>query len=56
MKITENGKNTLINELKDFDLEQTLECGQCFRFYKLDKEEYVIVAKNKMLQDRKSVV
>ena len=48
MKITENGKNTLINELKDFDLEQTLECGQCFRFYKLDKEEYVIVAKNKM--------
>ena len=22
---------------------------QCFRFYKLDKEEYVIVAKNKML-------
>ncbi|CDA28136.1 DNA-3-methyladenine glycosylase family protein [Eubacterium sp. CAG:156] len=49
MKITENGKNTLINELKDFDLEQTLECGQCFRFYKLDKEEYVIVAKNKML-------
>lgn len=32
MKITENGKNTLINELKDFDLEQTLECGQCLDF------------------------
>ena len=32
---TEN-ENTIIKEITDFDLEQTLECGQCFRFYKQD--------------------
>ncbi|MFQ8900810.1 MAG: hypothetical protein ACLR7D_01710 [Lachnospira eligens] len=25
----------------DFDLAQTLECGQCFHFVKLDEEDYV---------------
>ena len=26
----------------DFDLAQTLECGQCFHFVKLDEEDYVL--------------
>ena len=29
----------------DFDLAQTLECGQCFHFVKLDEEDYVLAAK-----------
>ena len=33
-----------IKRPKDFDLEQTLECGQCFHFTKVDEEEYVISA------------
>ncbi len=45
---TEN-ENTIIKEITDFDLEQTLECGQCFRFYKQDEEDYVVVAFNKLL-------
>ena len=28
----------------DFDLAQTLECGQCFHFVKLDEEDYVLAA------------
>ena len=28
----------------DFDLAQTLECGQCFHFVKLDEEDYVPVS------------
>lgn len=34
-----------VNE-SDFSLEQTLECGQCFRFYKIGNNEYVVIAQN----------
>ena len=33
----------------DFDLAQTLECGQCFHFVKLDEEDYVLAAKGRVL-------
>lgn len=33
----------------DFDLAQTLECGQCFHFIKLDEEDYVLTAKGYVL-------
>ena len=36
-------------EVKDFDLRQTLECGQCFNFEKLDENEYLVIAKGKLL-------
>lgn len=40
----------IIIDVKDFCLEQILECGQCFRFYKLGEKEYIIIAKNKLLR------
>lgn len=33
----------------DFDLAQTLECGQCFHFVKLDEDDYVLTAKGRVL-------
>ena len=36
-------------EVKDFDLAQTLECGQCFNFEKIGENEYLVIAKNRML-------
>lgn len=33
----------------DFDLAQTLECGQCFHFVKLDEEDYVLAANGHVL-------
>ena len=33
----------------DFDLAQTLECGQCFHFVKLDENDYVLTAKGRVL-------
>ena len=33
-----------VQGVRDFDLAQTLECGQCFHFVKLDEEEYVLTA------------
>lgn len=35
--------------VKDFNLQQTLECGQCFNFEKLDDQEYIVLAKGRML-------
>lgn len=44
MKAVQKGKDVHLENVVDFDLEQTLECGQCFRFYKIKKYEYIIVA------------
>lgn len=44
MKAVQKGKDVYLENIVDFDLEQTLECGQCFRFYKIKKYEYIIVA------------
>lgn len=38
-----------LKNVKDFDLAQTLECGQCFHFVKLDEEDYVLTAKGHVL-------
>jgi len=33
----------------DFSLEETLECGQCFRFEKLEDNKYLVVANSKVI-------
>ena len=38
-----------ISGVKDFMLSQTLECGQCFHFKKVNEEEYFVSAQNKLL-------
>lgn len=35
--------------VSDFDLEQTLECGQCFNFEKTGEKEYIVTAFEKVL-------
>ncbi len=49
MKAEEKNGCIIIEKVSDFLLSQTLECGQCFHFYKLAEEEYVVVAYDKML-------
>lgn len=49
MRINQIEDNIEIEEVKDFNLEQTLECGQCFHFDKIGNNEYIVVAKGKML-------
>jgi N-glycosylase/DNA lyase len=50
MEYIVNGNNILINRLRDFDIEHILECGQCFRFYKSDNKDYILIAFNKILR------
>lgn len=53
-------KNYVTDNISDFDLEQTLECGQCFHFIKLGEKEYNISAKGHVLhvlqEDKKLVL
>ncbi len=49
MKVRVKGKNIIIKDIKDFDLEQTMECGQCFHFVKLGAKEYGISAFGRLL-------
>lgn len=41
---------TIIKEVKDFDLEQTLECGQCFRYIKVKEQHYKVIAFGRILE------
>lgn len=49
MRILEDKNNTIIEDVSDFNLAQTLECGQCFRLYKQEEQEYVVVAYEHLL-------
>lgn len=49
MKIVQKDNNIILEETENFDLRQTMECGQCFHFRKLDENEYGISAFKKLL-------
>ncbi len=40
----------VIEELKNFDLKQTLECGQIFRYEKISSNSYAVITKNKRIR------
>ncbi|MGL4454000.1 MAG: DNA-3-methyladenine glycosylase family protein [Sarcina sp.] len=47
----EYGDNSVtLKGVKNFDLEQTLECGQCFRWEKVAENNYIGVAFNRVLE------
>lgn len=48
-----------VMKVKDFNLNQTLECGQCFNFEKLDDGSFVVIAFGKALhvkQDKNELI
>lgn len=50
MIITDDINNLIIDDIKDFDLEEVLECGQCFHFTKLDDKHYELLSFGKYLE------
>lgn len=46
------GADIYVKGITDFDIEQTLECGQCFHFHKIDDHEYALAAFGKLLHVR----
>jgi N-glycosylase/DNA lyase len=53
MKFTKIENHLLLSECENFDPFVSCECGQCFRFNKIDESEYVIFACNRNLTIRK---
>lgn len=54
----ENG-NIYLEDVIDFNVEQTLECGQCFHFEKLGSQEYAVIAYGRLLhikQEKNTVI
>ena len=49
MNIYSEDKNVIIEDAKDFDIEDILECGQCFHFIRLDDKDYELMAYGKYL-------
>lgn len=49
MYILQKNDSVIIKDLDHFNLKQTLECGQCFRFYTIEVNKFLIIAYNKVL-------
>lgn len=49
MKLIEKENVLYIEEIEDFNIQQTLECGQCFHFEKIQEMEYGVVYKEHLL-------
>ena len=54
MRIIKDKENILIKDFPDFSLRQTLECGQCFHFEKIDEGEYGIVHGENLLHAKET--
>jgi N-glycosylase/DNA lyase len=54
MKRYEESNNYILEDVKDFLLSQTLECGQCFHFVRISEEEYYISAMGRILHIRQT--
>ncbi len=52
MNIYSEDKNVIIEDAKDFDIEDIMECGQCFHFTRLDDKDYELMAYGKYLHIR----
>ncbi|MBQ3061862.1 MAG: DNA-3-methyladenine glycosylase 2 family protein [Lachnospiraceae bacterium] len=51
MNLQVKNNDLWVDEIKDFKIGQTLECGQSFHFEK-NKDEYIIIAHNRILRAR----
>lgn len=49
VNIVSDNRNIILEDVKNFNIEQILECGQCFHFNKIEENEYVLVSKGHLL-------
>lgn len=49
VKMKEKGHDVILSDVRCFDLEQTLDCGQSFRWHKVDENQFSGVAYHKFL-------
>lgn len=59
MRIISKDNNIIVEDIADFNVKQTLECGQCFHFEKIGNNEYGVVHRTHLLhvkQEQDSLV
>lgn len=49
MRIFEENGNIIVEQVSDFDVAQTLNCGQCFHFREIGENEFGVVAYGRLL-------
>lgn len=49
-KVEFEENKVIIKEVKNFDIKQIVECGQCFRWEKINDKDYIGVAFNKVIE------
>ena len=48
--IIENDNSIIIEGVKDFNIKQILECGQCFRWERISDKNYIVVAYRRVIE------
>ena len=48
--ITEKENSIILENVKDFNIKQILECGQCFRWERITDTDYIIVAYRRVIE------
>ena len=48
--VLEEENYIIIKETRNFNIKQILECGQCFRWEKISDENYIVVAKRRVIE------
>ncbi|WP_250230129.1 DNA-3-methyladenine glycosylase family protein [Anaeropeptidivorans aminofermentans] len=55
MELFFEGNKAVMTNYNSFDIEEILECGQCFRFDKLGEKNYIYVAGNRVLHIEQNI-
>lgn len=50
IKTEENNNSVIIKGVKNFNIKQVLECGQCFRWERITDNKYIVVAYRKVIE------
>ena len=53
LQYTRINEDIILKNVENFDLDETFECGQCFRWRKIDIGEYIGVVRDKVLKIKK---
>ena len=56
MEYYEKENSVVLKNVKNFNIEEILECGQCFRFEKIENLKYKIIKLYLLLQIKKYMV
>ena len=55
-EIIESNDSVIIKGVKNFNIKQILECGQCFRWQRVTDTDYIVVSNRRVIEIIQSVL